>query len=56
MVSEQSVNSVVSKPEKRRRNSDLTRVNIIAVAVICGLGIDGYSAAVEFVCVREGKN
>ncbi len=32
MVSEQSVNSVVSKREKRRRNSDLTRVNIIAVA------------------------
>ncbi len=24
--------------------------------VICGLGIDGYSAAVEFVCIREGKN
>ena len=31
-------------------------VSGIADAVICGLGIDGYSAAVEFVCVREGKN
>ncbi|MCQ4150133.1 type II 3-dehydroquinate dehydratase [Rhodococcus sp. D-46] len=31
-------------------------VSGIADAVICGLGIDGYSAAVEFVCFREGKN
>ncbi|GAA3191880.1 hypothetical protein GCM10020255_091650 [Rhodococcus baikonurensis] len=30
-------------------------VSGIADAVICGLGIDGYSAAVEFVCVREGR-
>ncbi|MDV6275732.1 type II 3-dehydroquinate dehydratase [Rhodococcus erythropolis] len=31
-------------------------VSGIADAVICGLGIDGYSAAVEFVCIRERKN
>lgn len=51
-VVEVHISNIHSREEFRHHSY----VSGIADAVICGLGIDGYSAAVEFVCIREGKN
>lgn len=51
-VVEVHISNIHSREEFRHHSY----VSGIADAVICGLGIDGYSAAVEFVCIREGKS
>lgn len=50
-IVEVHISNIHSREEFRHHSY----VSGIADAVICGLGIDGYGAAVEFVCNREGK-
>ncbi|MGG7103636.1 type II 3-dehydroquinate dehydratase [Rhodococcus sp. 24CO] len=46
----------ISNIHRREDFRQHSYVSGIADAVICGLGIDGYSAAVEFVCIRGEEN
>lgn len=50
-IVEVHISNIHSREEFRRHSY----ISGIADAVICGLGIEGYSAAIEFVCSREGK-